>query len=82
VGQIRYLVFQVWNFEGAHYDLTFLSVEEDPLSGEAKTHAMRSRYYAVSTGRLCELMRQAGFSDVRRIDEAFYQPVLVGTRAR
>ena len=30
----------------------------------------------VSTDRLCELMVEAGFEQVRRIDEAFYQPVL------
>lgn len=35
----------------------------------------------IGTDRLCELMREAGFVDVRRIDGAFYQPVLVGTRA-
>ena len=42
---------------------------------------MRSRYDAVSTARLCELMREAGLADVRRLDGAFYQPVLIGTRA-
>ncbi|MGO9934842.1 MAG: class I SAM-dependent methyltransferase [Steroidobacteraceae bacterium] len=43
-------------------------------------HLMRSRYYAISITRLLELMRQAGFGNVRRLDNAFYQPVLVGTR--
>ena len=42
---------------------------------------MRSRYYAISTTKLCDLMREVGFHNVRRIDEAFFQPVLVGTRA-
>lgn len=79
-GQRRYLLFQVWDFEGEHYDLTFFFVEEDTTTREVRTHAMRSRYYAVSTTRLCELMRQAGWRDVRRIDGVFYQPVLVGTR--
>lgn len=77
----RYLLFQVWDFEGEHYDLTFFFVEENLSTREVKTHAMRSRYYAISTGRLCDLMREAGFQDVRRIDGVFYQPVLVGTRA-
>jgi hypothetical protein len=44
------------------------------------THTMRSRYYTVSTERLCGLMSAAGFRDVRRIDDVFYQPVLVGTQ--
>lgn len=76
----RYLLFQVWDFEGEHYDFTFFFIEEDLASQEVKTHAMRSRYYAISTDRLCGLMREAGFRNVRRIDGAFYQPVLVGTR--
>jgi SAM-dependent methyltransferase len=76
----RYLLFQVWDFVGEHYDLTFYFVEEDLASHVVQTHAMRSKYYAVSTDKLCDLMREAGFHDVRRIDGVFYQPVLVGTR--
>lgn len=82
---MRYVLFQVWDFdeggEGNHYDLTFYFVVEDLSTGAVQTHAMRSRYYAISTDRLCALMREAGFSDVRRIDGAFYQPVLIGTKA-
>lgn len=53
---------------------------EDLHTQETRTHALRSRYYAVSTDRLRGLMREAGFEHVRRIDDAFYQPVLVGTQ--
>ncbi|WP_298432980.1 class I SAM-dependent methyltransferase [Ottowia sp.] len=77
----RYLLFQVWDFEGQLYDLTFFFVVENLEAGEVKTHAMRSRYYAVSTSRLCELMEQAGLKNVRRLDGVYFQPVLVGTRA-
>lgn len=76
----RYLIFQVLDFDGEQYDLTFFFVEEDVSNSEVKTHAMRSRYYAISITRLLELMRQAGFENVRRLDHVFYQPVLVGTR--
>jgi SAM-dependent methyltransferase len=77
----RYLIFQVWDFEGERYDLAFYFVEENLATQEVRTHVMRSRYYAISTGRLCELMQGAGFTKVRRLDGAFFQPVLVGTRA-
>jgi SAM-dependent methyltransferase len=77
----RYLLFQVWDFEGDCYDLTFFFVVENLATGEVETHAMRSRYYAVPTNRLCELMEQAGFKNVRRLDGVFFQPVLIGTRA-
>ena len=71
----------MWDFEAEHYDLTFFFVEENLATREVKTHAMRSKYYAISTHRLCELMQQAGLQNVRRLDGVFYQPVLVGTRA-
>ncbi len=77
----RYLLFQVWDFDGDHYDFTFYFVEDNLSTHEVRTFAMRSRYYAIPTSRLCELMRQAGFKDVRRLDGVFFQPVLVGTRA-
>ena len=77
----RTLLFQVWDFDGDQYDLSFFFVAEDLASGAVSTQLLRSRYHAVSTGRLCELMVEAGFDAVRRIDGAFYQPVLVGTRA-
>jgi SAM-dependent methyltransferase len=76
----RYLIFQVWDFDGEQYDLAFYFVEDDLSSSQVKTRVMRSRYYAISIKRLLELMRQAGFKNVRRLDNAFYQPILVGTR--
>lgn len=77
----RYLLFQVWDFVGEHYDLSFFFIEEDLSTLEVKTHAMRSKYYAVSIDRLCELMREAGFRDIKRVDGAFYQPLVIGTKA-
>lgn len=76
----RYVPFQVWDFDQEHYDLAFFLVEEDLTTGQASTHVMRSRYYAIPISRLCDLMRKAGFENVRRLDGAFYQPVLVGTK--
>lgn len=76
----RYLIFQVWDFEDDVYNLTFIFVEEDLSTQAVVTHAFRTRYYAVSTTRLCELMEQVGFKTVQRIDGVFYQPVLVGTK--
>jgi SAM-dependent methyltransferase len=76
----RYLIFQVWNFNGEHYDLTFFFVEEDLATKVVRTHVMRSRYYAVSIEKLLDLMRHAGFRNTRRIDNAFFQPILVGTK--
>lgn len=81
-GDKRHVLFQVWDFEGDGdcYDLSFFIVEEELSTGQVTTQVMRSRYYAVSTTRLCALMREAGLQNVRRLDGVFYQPVLVGTR--
>ncbi len=76
----RYVLFQVWDFVGDHYDLGFYFVEEDLRTLAVKTRVLRSKYHAVSTMRLCELMRAAGFEKVRRLDGVFFQPVLVGTK--
>ena len=76
----RYLVFQVWDFVGALYDVTFFLIEEDLNSKEVVTKTFRTRYYAVSTDTICDLMAVAGFEDVKRLDGVFYQPVLAGTK--
>jgi SAM-dependent methyltransferase len=76
----RYMLFQVWDFEADHYDLTFFFVEEDLQTKQVQTHALRSRYYAISIGKLRELLCAAGFTHVRRLDGVFLQPVLIGTK--
>jgi SAM-dependent methyltransferase len=76
---IRYLVFQVWEYHGDIYDLAFYFVE-DSGDNQPKTHVMRSQYYAVGTDKLMALLTAAGFHDVQRLDERFYQPVIVGRR--
>ncbi|HEX8243480.1 MAG TPA: hypothetical protein VF541_08295 [Longimicrobium sp.] len=75
----RYLLLQHRAFDGDHYDLTFYVIE-DRGGNDAATHAMRTRYYAIPTDRLVALMQDAGFTRVERLDGAFYQPLIVGTR--
>lgn len=78
---VRYVVFQVWEFHGEIYDLSMYFIEDRGGSG-CTAHVMRTQYYAVGTGKLLALLEQAGFRDVRRIDERFYQPVLVAKRPK
>lgn len=86
---VRYVVFQVWSFDGPCYDMSMYFIEDpgngngnDPNDGdgEVRTHVMRTRYYAISTDRLLGLIREAGFTDPRRLDDRFFQPVLIATR--
>jgi SAM-dependent methyltransferase len=76
-GNYRYVVFQVWEFHGPIYDLSMYFVE-DCGGSECTTHVMRSQYYAVPVVRVVELMTEAGFQAVRRIDDRFFQPLVVG----
>ena len=78
-GGARRFVWQVWEFDGPIYDLS-LYLAEDGGKDECVTRVLRSRYYAVGTDTLMCLMRQAGFEDVRRLDDRFYQPILVGSK--
>ncbi len=76
----RYLVFQVWDVSGCIYDVHMYLVEDD--GEECKTRVMRTKYYAISTDRLIELARDAGYRDVRRLDDLFFQPLIVGTKSK
>ncbi|CAF1031651.1 unnamed protein product [Adineta steineri] len=79
----RYIALQVWDFDETdtqYYDFTLYVIEEDLHSKETITHAMRSRYYAISSEKLIKLMYEAGFENVTRLNEGFYQPVFIGTR--
>ncbi|HEV3049321.1 MAG TPA: class I SAM-dependent methyltransferase [Longimicrobium sp.] len=76
----RWVLFQVWEPRPPLYETT-LYVMEDRPGAEIRTQAMRATYYALPVERLVELMREAGFTDVRRMDGAFFQPLVVGRRA-
>jgi SAM-dependent methyltransferase len=76
---IRWLIWQVWDPHPPTYDLTMYFVE-DRGGPECTTHVMHSIYYAVGIQRLQELMRQAGFEGVRRLDDRFFQPMVLGTK--
>lgn len=78
-GDTRWITFQLWEFDGPVYELGIYLVEDGPGT-EPRTRVVRSRYYAVLIDTLIELMRGAGFVEVERIDEPFYQPVILGRR--
>jgi len=80
VSNKRYLIFQIWDFEGEIYDLSLYFIEDDLKSVEATTHVMRSRYYAIHTDHLMQLMEVVGYTSVTRLEHAFFQPVLVGKK--
>jgi SAM-dependent methyltransferase len=79
-GEKRYMLFQVWDFDDHYCNITLYCVEEILSTGQVATRTMRSKYYAVSTTLLLKLMKQVGFQGVERLDDVFYQPVLIGSK--
>ena len=74
----RYSVRQRWTWRGARYELAF---EIEPVGDpDERTIVLRTSYLAIAPARVAELMREAGFTDVERVDGRFFQPVLIGTR--
>lgn len=76
VNGTQWTITQHWEPRGRLYDLTMRFVQDH---GEQRT--FRSTYYAVGIPRLMELMTKAGFNDVQRLDDAFFQPVITGTKS-
>ncbi|MCB0167946.1 MAG: class I SAM-dependent methyltransferase [Anaerolineae bacterium] len=76
----RDIVFQVWAFQGDVYELSIYIVN-DKGGGECVTQVMRGHYYAIGADKLMKLMIQAGFEQVTRLDDVFFQPVLIGTKS-
>jgi len=78
-GTTRYILFQVWAWRGSLYDVSFYIVHDDGGS-ECHTIVLRSTYYSISIADLIRLMKKAGFDKVRRVDDEFFQPLIVGVR--
>jgi SAM-dependent methyltransferase len=78
-GGAHWVLFQVWHPRPPLYE-TSMYVVEDRREGGVRTRVMRATYYAIPVPRLMELMREAGFVDVQRLDGAFFQPLVIGRR--
>jgi SAM-dependent methyltransferase len=77
----RWVLFQVWEPRPPLYETTMYVMEDRP-GAEIRTRSMRATYYAIPVARVMELMREAGFVEVRRMDGTFYQPLIVAQRPR
>lgn len=60
-------------------DALELQYAENPADSLACPYCMCS-YLAIPVEQVADLMRAVGFEGVRRVDDRFFQPVLVGTR--
>jgi SAM-dependent methyltransferase len=78
-GGARYVLFQVWEWQGSLYNVHFYVVCDEGTEN-CETHVMRSTYFAISIAELMLMMGRAGFEKVQRVNGVFFQPVLVGVR--
>lgn len=76
----RYFAEQEWEWHGPTYDLTLRFRPLDQEKGDPIE--FRTTYHAVAIEDVLELMRDAGLGDVERLDDVFYQPLLVGSVPR
>lgn len=74
----RYHLRQVWSWRGPRYDLAFEIRRMD--SAEEPATILKSSYLAIPVAQVAELMSAVGFQGVQRVDNRFFQPVVVGTR--
>lgn len=78
-GGIRCLPLQAWRWlDSDHYEMAFYLIVDDPTA--PRVMRTTARYYAVEIPLLLDLLTRAGFADCQRLDNVFYQPVLVGRR--
>lgn len=76
----RVMLFDVWEFEGEHYDFTTYIVNDQGETG-ITTHAVRNgRYYCVTIATLERLLTEAGFRHVAIVNERYHQPILIGLK--
>jgi len=75
----RLLAYQLWEWDGDHYDL-HMYLTRDPDEGPCETRVFRSRYYAIGVARLLQLLEEAGFTQPRRLDDVYFQPLLTARR--
>jgi SAM-dependent methyltransferase len=74
----RYALRQVWTWHGPRYDLV---LEMTPLDPDAPPlPPIATSYLAIAPARVMELMREAGYDAVQRIDGRLFQPVIVGLK--
>jgi len=77
-GGRRYQVRQVWSWRGPRYDVSFEIRPSD--GGEESAVIVKTSYLAIPVAQVAELMKAVGFRGVRRLDDRFFQPIVVGTR--
>ena len=76
----RYVVYQTRDWTDDHYDVGMYFVQDATPDQPARVVSGHSRYYAIELDEVADLLKQGGFEDIVRRDDAIYQPVLTAVR--
>ena len=79
-GQSRYTVFQTRDWSGDSYEVGMYFVREMTDEAPASVVSGKSRYYALGIERVMAIMREVGFNNITRNDDALYQPIITGAK--
>jgi SAM-dependent methyltransferase len=74
----RYLLQQVWTWRGPRYEV---ALEMIPLQDGPLLPTLEASYLAIPLADVQVLLGEAGFTDVQRIDDRLFLPVLVGFKS-
>lgn len=77
--QFTYQISQIWDCEDTHYTVSMYIIRDDGKN-DRSTLVTRSKYYAISIGKLMDLMSKAGFENVQRLDGKYFQPIIIGDK--
>jgi SAM-dependent methyltransferase len=72
----RVFAEQEWHWHGATYEVR---LRIRPLEDESATVVVQTTYLAVPVSAILAVMRDIGLADIERLDDVFYQPLLIGT---
>lgn len=76
----RTILFDTWDFDGQHYDVTIYLLEDRGGSNLSVKVVRGGRYYCVSIQKLEILFKDAGFEEVATLREHFFQPLIVARK--
>jgi SAM-dependent methyltransferase len=79
-GDHRFLLFDLWEFEGLFYDFTTYIIEDCGQNTANTTIIRGGRYYCVEIPTLEKLLLHAGFHHTVTLRDRFFQPLVIGIK--
>jgi SAM-dependent methyltransferase len=79
INGIRYVILQVWDCHEAIFRLSMYIIR-DFGDRNCVTSVLRTQYYPITIPHLMRLLEQAGYVNIQRIDDIFFQPIIVGNK--